>query len=412
MSLSSTWTGTASDRRREVPLASMWTATAHPACTIPAHSSSRRTAACARIRLRLSVAWARLFPNRSRNEYAVPHDLATFRNGDVSFYSAREPAWHRLGTVTPHALNAKEALEAAHLDAWDIRKQPLTSVDHEGNPVPVPGRFATVRRNPDPDGPPFDTLGVVGEDYRIVQNEEAFEFLTALVDDGDATFETAGVLRGGARVFVTMRLPRHVRIAGDDRLDLYVAVATGHDGEFAFHAFPTPVRVVCQNTLSVALRRARNVHVVRHDQGVAPKLAEARSIMKVTFDDGDVIGRAAQEMLGAEVTKRDFDNLVEEHFLQLPPRPSRRRLQSHQQRLQDLRQLAWDAPTQEVGRGTAWGAFNALSEWTEWVRPQRPASPGAAEAVLLGRTATARQRAWDLLAPSWASRITPSGPRR
>jgi phage/plasmid-like protein (TIGR03299 family) len=334
----------------------------------------------------------------------MPHDLATFRNGDASFYSAREPAWHRLGTVTRDALNAKDALKAAHLDGWDIQKRPLSTLDANGQPLTVPGKFATVRRNPDPDGPPFDTLGIVGEDYRVVQNEEAFDFLTGLVDDGEAAFETAGAIKGGSRVFVTMRLPKQVRIAGDDSLNLYVAVATGHDGEFAFHAFPTPVRIVCQNTLSIALRGARRSYVVRHDRGAAPKLAEARSILKVTFERGDVLGRAAREMLSMPVSEPEFMALVERHFVPEPETVTQRTMLTVRHQREDLRHLGFRAPTQEVGRGTAWGAFNALSEWSEWVRPTKPGAPTSAEAVLLGKAAATRQKAWDLLAPSWAAR--------
>ena len=100
----------------------------------------------------------------------MPHDLATFRNGDVSFYSAREPAWHRLGTVTRDALNAKDALKAAHLDGWDIQKRPLSTLDANGRPLTVPGKFATVRRNPDPDGPPFDTLGTTLPEIQALRN--------------------------------------------------------------------------------------------------------------------------------------------------------------------------------------------------------------------------------------------------
>lgn len=333
----------------------------------------------------------------------MPHDLATFRNGDASFYSAREPAWHRLGTVTREALNAKDALRAAHLDGWNVTKQPLTTLDTEGRPLRVPGKFATVRRNPDPDGPPFDTLGIVGPDYRVLQNEDAFEFLSDLVDDGEATFETAGALKGGSRVFVTMRLPRQVRIAGEDSLDLYVAVATGHDGEFAFHAFPTPVRIVCQNTLSLALGGARTSYVVRHDRGAAPKLAEARSILKVTFERGDVIGRAAKEMLSTPMAERDFMALVERHFVPAPEKESLRSTLAVRHQREDLRHLAFRSPTQEVGRGTAWGAFNAVSEWSEWVRPTNPRAASSATAVLMGQAAATRQKAWNVFAPSWAA---------
>lgn len=237
-----------------------------------------------------------------------------------------------------------------------------------------------------------------------MQNEEAFEFLTGLVDDGEATFETAGALKGGSRVFVTMRLPKQVRIADDDSLNLYVAVATGHDGEFAFHAFPTPVRIVCQNTLSIALRGARSSYVVRHDRGAAPKLAEARSILKVTFEGGDVLGRAAREMLSMPMAEPEFMALVEKHFVPEPETVTRRTMLAVRHQREDLRHLGFRAPTQEVGRGTAWGAFNALSEWSEWVRPTKPGATTSAEAVLLEKAAATRQKAWDLLAPSWAAR--------
>lgn len=203
---------------------------------------------------------------------------------------------------------------------------------------------------------------------------------------------------------MTMRLPQQVRIAGDDTLDLYVAVATGHDGEFAFHAFPTPVRIVCQNTLSMALRGARRSYVVRHDRGAAPKLAEARSILRLTFEGGDALGRAAREMLSTPMREHEFMALVEKHFVPDPERPTRRSVLTTRHQREDLRHLAFRAPTQEVGRGTAWGAFNALSEWSEWVRPTRPGSPTTAQAVLMGTAAATRQRAWDLLAPSWAAR--------
>jgi hypothetical protein len=80
---------------------------------------------------------------------------------------SRNCRWHRLDTVAREALNAKDALKAAHLDGWGIQKQPLTTADPSGKALTIPSKFATVRRNPDPDGSTFDTLGIVGEDYRV-----------------------------------------------------------------------------------------------------------------------------------------------------------------------------------------------------------------------------------------------------
>jgi phage/plasmid-like protein (TIGR03299 family) len=217
----------------------------------------------------------------------MSHDIEVFRSGQAAFFSARQPAWHRLGTVTTNALSAEEALETALLGNWNVMKRPVFTTSPTGEPIPIKGKYATVRRNPSPGSTDSDALGIVGEDYEVIQNEEAFSFLTGLADHGDAVFETAGSLRGGARVFVTMRIPEPMKIADNDELDLYVAVATGHDGSFAFSAFPTPVRVVCQNTLSLALSGNKRVHKVRHATGAAPKLVEARAMLALTITEGD-----------------------------------------------------------------------------------------------------------------------------
>lgn len=334
----------------------------------------------------------------------MSHDLETFRNGDAAFYSARQPAWHRLGTVTEEALTIPDALRVAHLDKWDIIKQPVVTLAHDGTAIEVPGKYATVRRNPDPelDGQ-SDVLGMVGEDYTVVQNEEAFDFLGQLVDDGEVTIETAGSLRGGKRVFVTMKLPEHVEVADGDNLDLYVAVATGHDGLFAFHAFPTPVRVVCQNTLSMAMSGMQTAYRMVHSEGVGLRIAEAREALRMTFREGELIGKAAHEMLQQSVTDKAFDKLIAENFLVLDKDAKDTTKIRVEQKRADVRQLFREAPTQEIGRGTAWGAYNAITEYVEWVAPKDPTSERATENVLTGKGAVTRTRAWSLLAPKWAT---------
>ena len=337
----------------------------------------------------------------------MAHDLETFRNGDAAFYSARVPAWHRLGTVTEKALTIPEALQVSHLAGWDITKQPLVTLGHDGQAIEVPNRYATVRRNPDPDlHGQSDVLGVVGEDYTVVSNEDAFAFLGQLVDDGDVTIETAGSLRGGKRVFVTMKVPSHISVADGDDLDLYVAVATGHDGVFAFHAFPTPVRVVCQNTLSMAMAGMDRSYRMVHTDGVGLRIAEAREALRVTFQEGETLGSAAREMINTKISNDLFDRLIADNFVPVPYDPTPLKITRMEEKRDDLRTLFRTAPTQEIGRGTAWGAFNAIAEWTEYVRPREAQSERATESVLMGPIAQTRQKAWGLLAPAWAAQLT------
>ena len=337
----------------------------------------------------------------------MAHDLETFRNGDAAFYSARTPAWHRLGTVTEQALTIPDALSVSHLAGWDITKQPLVTLGHDGQAVEVPGKYAVVRRNPDPElAGQSDVLGVVGEDYTVVSNEDAFAFLGQLVDDGDVKIETAGSLREGKRVFVTMKVPGHITVADGDDLDLYVAVATGHDGLFAFHAFPTPVRVVCQNTLSMAMAGMDRSYKMVHTDGVGLRIAEAREALRVTFKEGELLGTAAREMLTTKISNDLFDRIIAENFVSSPADATPTTLARVAQKQDDLRTLFRNAPTQEIGRGTAWAAFNAVAEWSEYVRPRDAGSERSTESVLMGATAQTRQKAWGLLAPAWAKQLT------
>ncbi|RPF29032.1 DUF932 domain-containing protein [Georgenia muralis] len=326
-------------------------------------------------------------------------DIEIFQDGRAAFYGARTPAWHRLGTVTDDAVRAEHALRLAGLDNWDVTMRPVFTTGPDGQPVALPKHRATVRRTPGAPEGSFDALGVVGTDYQVIQNEEAFSFLTDLVEDGDATFETAGSLHGGARVFVTMRVPESVVVAGHDQIDLYLAVTTSHDGQSAFTAIPTPVRVVCQNTLTLALREARSRYRVQHRPGQAPSAAEARQMLGITMAGGLDIVAAAEEMLKNRVTDAEFDDIVAREFIPMPPHASPKQWEN---RMLDRKGLAYffrDAPTQDLGRNTAWGAFNAISEWSEWSKPKNPAAPGSAESAITGDIAAVRQKAWNRFAP-------------
>lgn len=345
----------------------------------------------------------------------MPAAVEILADGQAAFYAHREPAWHRLGTITPDALTAGDALRAAHLSGWDITKQPIGTITPSGNPLVVEGKYATVRTTPSwlawadtdprergPEPQQYDTLGVVGDDYTIIQNEAAFEFLNGVVSDGDATFATAGSLRDGKRVFVTMEVPERFHVTADDTISTYIAVATGHDGTFAFRAFPTPVRIVCQNTLSVAMGSASRVFTIRHNPDSAPKLEAAREALRVAVQGTERLVTAAREMLDVKITDKEFDKIVAANFLPLAEDATPAKAESVEKRRAEIRLLFRQAPTQESARGTAWGAYNAITEWQEWVAPRNPLAVGATESVLTGARAQQRQKAWNLLAPTWA----------
>jgi phage/plasmid-like protein (TIGR03299 family) len=224
----------------------------------------------------------------------MAHELDTTDN-EVSFANSRSDAWHRLGQSIGHTMTAREALEAAHLAGWNVRKMALQVpqepiIDDHGvttpAPLAVPDFYATVRTNPI--NGRIDVLGVVGSKYEPVQNEASCELLDALVDEsGGAHYETAGALRGGRETFVTMKLPNSMVFDGidgsKDRTDFYLAALNSHDGSSKFRFLVTPVRIVCANTQAAALGSAKASWGIRHTGGARAAISEARNALKLSW---------------------------------------------------------------------------------------------------------------------------------
>jgi len=162
-------------------------------------------------------------------------------------------------------MTARDALDAAHLSNWNVRKMALQvtqkpTLTKDGvttpSPLAVPDYYATVRTNPVHGG--LDVLGVVGSKYEPVQNEASCELLDAITDESGAHFETAGALRGGRETFITMKLPNTMVFDGSqDRTEFYLAALNSHDGSSAWRGLITPVRIVCANTQSAAIGSAK-----------------------------------------------------------------------------------------------------------------------------------------------------------
>lgn len=268
-----------------------------------------------------------------------------------SMVSVREVPWHRLGKVVDEQLTAEEALVEAGLD-WEVKRHPLyIHVDGEVAPVEVPGKFATVRMSD------HKVLGAVGSAYRVLQNRDAFAFADGLVDDGSAKYETAGSLKGGRKVWMMMTLPQGVQIAGED-VDLYLALTNSHDGKSAVQVMVTPVRVVCQNTLNLAVARATRTWAVRHVGSMDGRLEEARRALDMTFGYVEEFKELGEQLSNARFTGRQFARLV-------------RDLTDREEEQEAIIENYSDSPNLGNIRDTKWGAVNAVGEYYDWVRPQR-----------------------------------------
>lgn len=189
----------------------------------------------------------RLYPKESISSIRLKQMKAVVMSANVeTMFSVRETPWHGLGRIVMDAPASREALELAGLD-WQVESRNIYS----GTGAMIPGYRANVRSTDEA------VLGVVSDRYRIVQNEEAFQFTDDLLGEG-VTYETAGSLQGGKKVWMLAKLPEKYIIAGDE-VTPYLVFFNSHDGSSGVKVAMTPIRVVCQNTLNLALGTAKRI---------------------------------------------------------------------------------------------------------------------------------------------------------
>jgi phage/plasmid-like protein (TIGR03299 family) len=292
-------------------------------------------------------------------------------------------------------------MTVGHLGGWQVRKLPLhaTEISPDGVSVlEVQGHFATVRTNPFSGA--TEPLGVVGAGYRPIQNEDHCEILNRLVDDSGAVFDTAGSLRGGRQVFVSLRLPDRMRIGGSDEVNVNIVALNSHDGTSAFRLLVTPIRVVCANTQAAALANHSASISIRHTASAKGRVAAARDALGLTFAYVEEFQAHAEAMIQQSMTDAEFARMTAQLF----PAPDRdapvRTQNAHLDRQYILNRLWADADTQAAIRGTAWAGYQAVAEYVDHHAPVRTRGDEAVARAtrLLTTTEPARikTRAWQL----------------
>jgi len=302
----------------------------------------------------------------------MAHDLE-IQNGKASFASFREPAWHGLGTVFTEEKTTAEMLEAANLSNWNVRLEDM----------PIPAHLTTdkeyqyvVRTNPTTNTQ-TDILGVVGERYHVMQNEDLFSFGDNILDGG-GRWETAGSIKGGRVVFGALALERETVLDPSgvaDKVKTYLLINTSHDGSIAIQASITPVRVVCANTLNLALRTTKKKDGVkqsfkiRHTQTASGKVAVARQTLGLANLYMDEFDKMAKAMIEKEVNAKTFYDILLAAYPK-PEKDSKGSMKKWETKIDSLNDI-YTGEFNGMIAGTAWGAFNALTERLDWYRSAR-----------------------------------------
>jgi phage/plasmid-like protein (TIGR03299 family) len=269
-------------------------------------------------------------------------------------FAARKLPWHGLGVSVSHAMNSAEALSFSGLD-WQVRFEPVSVMGEV-----YKKRVATVRSSDN------KILGFVTPDYRIVQNNDAFAFTDELVGEG-VNYETAGVLTSG-RVWILANLPQ-VDILRENYVP-YLVFTNAHDGTSAVKAALTPVRVVCNNTLTIALGGAPRTWSVRHTGDITNKLEEARKTLRMAHQYMGAFVEEAERMSRVNVYRDDLVKFTESLF-PIDTTLGDRHVNNVMQKREEFANRYNLAPDLSQHRGTAWGVFQAVSDMATHMKPLR-----------------------------------------
>lgn len=274
-----------------------------------------------------------------------------------TMFSVREKPWHGLGTVVATALSSKEALSAAGLD-WNVIQEPIYT-DREEN---ISGYRANIR---DIDR---KVLGVVSDRYKVIQNEDAFAFTDELLGEG-VCYETAGSLQEGKKVWLLARMPHEYIISGE-RISPYLLFSNTHDGTGAVKVALTPIRVVCNNTLNLALKTAKRSWSMVHTGDVHEKISEAKDTLLRAENYMDGLGKEIDRLQKRKMSDREVTECIQV-LLPLEDGFSAQQTKNVKRLREDMMARYFDAPDlQDVGKN-AYRFVNAVSDFATHAQPIR-----------------------------------------
>lgn len=318
---------------------------------------------------------------------------------DEMFFYGQVP-WHGIGTELDNPATAAEAIAAAKLD-WKVECTPLTTelpiiegVRKHPKKINIKEKFCTVRTDK------ATPLGIVGRLYTPLQNSQAFSFFDSIVGDKLAMYHVAGSLGVGETIWILAKLPSDIRIVGtDDITHKYLLLTNKHDGTMSLRMFFTPVRVVCQNTLSAALsvRKAGEGITLRHFPDINKKVDLARKTLGMAIGYYDDLSEAFNALARFEVTQSWLTDYVDAVMPTPPNREPSTRLLNIRNGM--IKCFESESNLLPGIKGTAWAGYNAVTEFVDHRRrvPKMESDKTRRlENIWLGSGAVIKERALNI----------------
>lgn len=281
-------------------------------------------------------------------------------NVESMFYVGRTAPWHGLGVGVEEALSSDEAIKMAGL-GWRVRQEDIMTSDFKD----IIGFKANVR------GDSGSVLGVVTDRYKVVQNDEAFSFTDSLIGSG-VIYETAGSLNDGKRIWLLAKLPEKYTLA-DEAVEPFLVFSNSHDGTSAIKVAMTPVRVVCQNTLNLALNNAKRIWSTIHTGDMKFKLDEARNTLLMADRYMVALQEKSENLSLIKLSDKKVMQNIEE-LIKLPDNPTELQKNNVTRMRSDITHRYFEAPDLKVLPKNAWRFINAVSDFATHAEPLRRTS--------------------------------------
>ena len=290
--------------------------------------------------------------------------------------------WHHLGTELVYPATAREAIIEGGLN-YTVVKKPLSELVKLNHPGDLTNRWATVRTDTG------DVLGIVGEDYEPIQNIDAFGFFDHLVGANESIYETSGAVGRGERIWILAKLPGYIRVRGKDLVSKYLLLSNSHDGSSLVQMKLTPIRVVCNNTLSAALKGEGEVNI-RHTVNAGEDAEQALALLGLSNSLYERINVTFNRMWLTKITDKELQNYVEKLLPDLEGEDKAKSLAIRNACLE----LYQSGQGSHLSRGTLWGAFNCVTEYTDHAMEDSPTR--RLESIWSGRGERLNRRAFRL----------------
>lgn len=274
-----------------------------------------------------------------------------------SMFYVRETPWHGLGTKVNEAPTSKDALIYAGLN-WKVVQNNVYTQDGSL----ISGYKANIRSTD------RSVLGIVSDRYKIVQNQDAFQFTDDLLGEG-VTYETAGSLQGGRKVWMLAKMPHRYIISGDE-IEPYLVVMNSHDGSSGIKVAMTPIRVVCQNTLNLALSSAKRTWAAKHTENVMLRVHEAQETLGLAELYMSELGRSIDDLSRIRLTDKKVVAFMQEFFPVAADMPDVQR-KNNLRLLDDMKRRYWEAPDLSGVGKNGYRFINAVSDFATHAEPIR-----------------------------------------